>query len=203
MNPDDDNDNDNNNINDYITLDQITKLSSQQHMDETFEPDLQFATKLYQIQPINSNQMMIMHVGNMNTQSNILIKEFEYSGYKCMIISRIYNEDQLRDDTNCKLFDLIRLLIYLNDKLIGYLSYSFRIGEMKPDEPDEPLIQSKLSTKACQVMIGGKFFILLYFDEKPIILNSEVQYTTHDNMFNDILDTFIDSDVQERIKQKN
>lgn len=161
----------------------------------TINPNDHFKTgskKIYQVQAINeSNNALIYEVGVGDNLSDVLIKDFNIEDYQLRLISKLHDEESLHNCVVNKRFELIRLAIYVNQTLLGYLSFVFTC-----DTKNKKYISNNFN----RFLLSGFFKIMFHtkIDGQRKIAKVEKleKYIDQRNMFDKIIMAFYDENVQ-------
>ncbi len=158
--------------NEYID---ISKLKVN-YLDENYEEK---NDPVYQVQPIiNTNKATIMEVGKFKKVPEVLINQFDLSPKeRCLILSSIFNKNDLQKISKKCSFSIIRILVNYNSgkklKPIGCLMLFFHtFAHYKKSI----CITEYLSSEDNIVKLDGYFSISFHYDEKKIILENSREY---------------------------
>lgn len=148
--------------------------------------------KIYQVQAINdTNNAIVCEVGIADQINDVLIKDFDIDIYKCRLVSKLHNEESLHNCQITKRFELVRLLIYINQTLLGYLSFVFIV-----DTKNKTYISNNFN----RYLLTGNYEIIFHIklDNKRQMAKVEKidKYIDQRNMFDKLIMAFYDENVQ-------
>jgi hypothetical protein len=158
--------------------------------------------KVYQIQP-SQKSAKIMHVGDLPKMYDVNIHTFEIENFKCTMVNKIYNMDNLCGNLLNDTFkiSLISVLYCVNDNCpVAFVSLNFHPSFGKIDKNE---LESKyLSSENMIINIDGFFTLSLHLNNKKmIILDDDYEYQNNDDMMADLFGYANDNDVVEIIKK--
>ena len=138
----------------------------------------------YQIQPLQDN-CIIKLIGKMSENDfDILIKKFDYFVFNCIIISKLYSLDNLKQT---KTIPIIEIIIKEGCLLLGKLSYNFtRLDEFKLNDP----IKSTYSITLTTIKSNNTY-----------ILNNNVLHKDHNSMIVRLLQFLKTKDIIDNLRE--
>lgn len=131
------------------------------------ENDIELNNEIYQIQIINKNTGKIVHIGDCISNMDVIINEFKLDEiYNCIIISKLYTENELKEDNKIGIFKLIKIIINKKNNPIIEFSYCFYFKKNN--------IMDYISKKNEIKEIDGKY-IIIKNDWKKIEIIEEIE----------------------------
>jgi hypothetical protein len=150
----------------FITLDNLETT----HVNGSFlsENNIQEnGEKVYQVQAFKNEKASIIHVGFMKKLNDILIETIELpTKYKCHIVSKVYNQTDLKQLEKTGTFEMIKILIFSNNsvKLTHIANLCLNFHTLDHIKKNISIIDI-LSEKEKIEMLSGSYSISLHFKE--------------------------------------
>lgn len=160
----------------YINLSDLKVNYIDDHHDEE-----NLGQPAYQIQPQpNTDKAIIIEVGKLAEQTDILINQFNISSNeKCIITSSIYHLNDLKElESDCK-FPLIKIYVnYNNQKKLIPIGCMILFFHTYVHIKEKKGIDEYLSTKDNKKLLSGFYSISFHFDNKKIIMENTKEIST-------------------------